>query len=70
MSVTSIIGGVVVQRPSGRYDQSADDINLFIHSMVSVNRNIVGYNIDALIITVVVVFVSHFHSYCDFVRTL
>jgi len=41
---------------------------LFIHSMVSVNRNIVGYSV--LVITVVVVFVSYFHNYCDFVRTL
>ena len=36
---------------------------LFIHSLVSVNRNIVGYNKDVLVITVFVVFVSYFDIY-------
>ena len=38
--------------------------------MVNVNRNIVGYNKSLLVITIVVVFVGYFYSYCDFVRTL
>jgi len=36
--------------------------------MVSVKRNIVRYNKYVSVITVVVVFVSYFHNYCDFLR--
>ena len=40
------------------------------YSMVSVSRNIVRYNKYLLAITAVVVFVSYYYSYCDFVGTL
>ena len=50
-----------------RYDQSTERY-LFIDSVISVNRNTVGYRYDKYLklITVVVVFVSYCYNYCDF----
>jgi len=49
------------------YDQSALSRRyLFIDSVVSINRNIVGYNKYLLVVTVVIVFVSYCYNYCDF----
>jgi len=54
---------------AGACDLSADDF-FYIYSVVTVNRNIVGYNKYLLVITVVVVFVCYCYSYCDLVRTV
>jgi len=40
------------------------------HIVVTINRNIVGYNKYLLVITVVVVFVSYSYSYSDFVTNI
>jgi len=44
-------------------DMINEQTTLFIYTVVSVNRNIVKYNKYLLVITVVVVFVSHCYSY-------